>query len=123
MPMIFYSDVYYFYFEDGAQDALGEQPAGSSYLPFSPTYSSSTLSSDPAFISLMKAIGAAIGNAAAHDTGHHLEQLTNIRSNNFQGFPHMDCGLALNPRVNPNRPGPRRTGGSVAWAWLRHRST
>jgi hypothetical protein len=49
-------------------------------------------------------MGTAIGNGAAHEMGHQLEQITSLASNNNMGFPYMDCGLG-NPG-DANRPTP-----------------
>jgi hypothetical protein len=96
-----YSGVYYFYFLENAQIALGqEQPPGQSpnWLDFSPTYPPQDVTR---FVNLLKAIGTAIGNGAAHEMGHQLELITTLKSNNNKGFPFMDCGLGLSH--NPNR--------------------
>jgi len=40
-----------------------------------------------------------IGNGAAHEMGHHLERLQNVKGNGGLGMPYMHCGLsALNTR-------------------------
>lgn len=101
-----YSGVYYYYFMENAQLALGqpENPNGSGWINFSPALTQTTPQAAPDFLSLMSAIGTAIGNAAAHEMGHQLEQITNIKSNNLKGLPYMDCGLG-NPG-DQNRPVP-----------------
>ena len=102
-----YSGVYYYYFMENAQQALGhpEIPAnGAGWIDFSPTLTQTTAPADPSFLNIMIAIGTAIGNAAAHEMGHHLELITNIKSNNYQGLPYMDCGLGM-PH-DRNRPVP-----------------
>jgi hypothetical protein len=87
------SGVYYFYFMENAQIALGQPEipsTGAGWIRYSPSYPPQDVGK---FLSLLRAIGRAIGNAAAHEMGHHLELITNIKSNGNKGFPYMDCGL------------------------------
>jgi hypothetical protein len=78
--------VYYFGLMEGAQEALG-QPNGSGWTDFSPPY--------PPPVNLLQVMGTAIGNAAAHEIGHQLEQITNIQSNIQLGIPGFPLMLAV----------------------------
>jgi hypothetical protein len=103
-----YSDtasvVYYYALMEGAQEALGQPEipsTGAGWLNYSPSYPPQDQIS---FVNLLRAMGTAIGNASAHEIGHHLERITTIKSNGLQGLPFMDCGLG-NPG-DANRPVP-----------------
>jgi hypothetical protein len=84
--------IFYLEMMNGTQLALGYDPTiqgpdcGHSWCNFTPPYPPQA--SDA--LKLMKAIGKAIGNAAAHETGHYLET---ARSFSGSVFPYMDCGL------------------------------
>ncbi len=81
------SKVYYFALMQGAQEALGRpDPDSSQWLIFSPSYP------PPNPSAFFNALGTAIGNTAAHETGHYLETIQNIASNNNAGMPFIDCG-------------------------------
>ena len=97
------SVVHYFALMEGAQQAFGtpELPSsgGGVWIKYLPSYPPAD---EVKFLNMLGAVGTAIGNAAAHEIGHHLESLVNIESNNkvgLRGFPFMDCGLA-NPGGN-----------------------
>lgn len=94
------SKVYYFALMEGSQEALGqpEFSNGVGWILYSPSSPQNTT----AFVNLLKAMGTAMGNSAAHEIGHHLERIDNIKSNNNAGFPYMDCGWG-NPG-DKNRP-------------------
>jgi len=86
------STVYYFALMEGAQEALGRLGGNAepNWVDFSPIYPPQDTA---AFVDLLRAMGRGIGNAAAHEIGHHLELIKTIKSNGFQGLPFMDCGL------------------------------
>jgi hypothetical protein len=99
-PLSGSSNLYYLQFMGDAQAALGS-PVGQypncGQCRFQPTYQTPLApGSLPDFQLLVKTIGKAIGNAAAHETGHLLEV---IHPNGGPGFQYMDCGLA-NPDPN-----------------------
>ncbi|MGC1830933.1 MAG: IPT/TIG domain-containing protein [Candidatus Acidiferrales bacterium] len=82
------SRLYYLAFMGDAQVALGYPEGqgpdcGQSWCDLNPTYPP-----QPQFVT---AIGTAIGNAAAHETGHYLEGVT--LPSGGSAFPYMDCGL------------------------------
>ena len=97
--------VYYFAMMEGAQEALGQPSSQGPPSPTSPcdTKTEIRCTLSPAyppsnaqlsnFQRIVQAIGTAIGNAAAHENGHYLEQ---IRTNGNPGLPVMDCGLNSN---------------------------
>ena len=95
------SKVFYFSVMEGSQEALGRPPSCpdcGGWSDYSPSYPPADTQG---FVNLLKAMGTGIGNAAAHEIGHHLERITNISSNDDTGFPFMDCGLGdIN---DPNR--------------------
>jgi hypothetical protein len=109
------SVVYYFALMEGAQEALG-QPSdpntGSGWINFSPSYPPQ----DPiAFQNMLHALGKGIGNAAAHEMGHHLEDI-GAPSNNI--FPNMDCG-AGNDQGNTAPPVPCENGDNFVYAFYK----
>jgi hypothetical protein len=92
--------LYYLAIMDDAQMALGQPgppPTDSGWVPLAPTYPPNTQQDLQDFQKLIAAIGTAIGNAAAHETGHYLESLNSLHGKMFQ---YLDCGLG-NTQVNP----------------------
>lgn len=82
--------IYYLGMMDDAQTALGYPTGqgtdcGQSWCNFTPAYPPSSSQDNAGFQKLVKAIGGAIGNAAAHEAGHYLQRFT-------PQFPLMDCG-------------------------------
>jgi hypothetical protein len=108
------SAVYYFSSMEGAQEALGspEIPGGAGWINFSPAYPPQDAAK---FADSLRAMGRAIGNAAAHEIGHHLERIRTIESNGNIGLPFMDCGLGN--RNDPNRPVPMDCEGSDSFVY------
>lgn len=47
---------------------------------------------------MLRALGKGIGNAAAHEMGHHLEDVGAAIGN---VFPNMDCGASSDNKKNP----------------------
>jgi len=86
------SNLYYFTFMLGAQDALLNSPNST----FSPPLWPPTAQNNASFLTLMKTIGKGVGNAAAHETGHLLAVIHPPMGSFFHinpGFPYMDCGI------------------------------
>jgi len=67
-----WSWVYYLPIMGNAQTALGTNPPQGSFVYFSPTYPPNSPAVMAEFNTLMTAIGRAIGNVSAHETGHQL---------------------------------------------------
>jgi hypothetical protein len=93
------SKVYYFAFMEGAQVALG-QPAdpttGAGWVNYSPIWPPQDV---PPFVNMLRTLARGIGNAAAHEMGHHLEDYGAVRS--IGVFPNMDCGASRDNKLNP----------------------
>jgi hypothetical protein len=93
------SKVYYFGFMENAQVALGqpENPStGAGWVNYSPGYPTQDIAG---FVRMLRALGTGIGNAAAHEMGHHLEDYGSERS--IGVFPNMDCGTSPSNKLNP----------------------
>jgi len=92
------SKVYYFAFMESAQTALGgpaNLQTGAGWNNYSPTYPPQDTSG---FVSMLTALGTALGNTAAHEMGHHLEDYGAASGN---VFPNMDCGSSPENTLNP----------------------
>lgn len=99
-----HSGVYYFAYMEGAQEAFGRVGAGypePTWVDYTPSYPPADVIT---FANMMKAMAIGIGNGIAHEVGHQYEQVTNIKSNKWQGLPYMDCGLGNTH--DRNRPTP-----------------
>jgi len=93
------SKVYYFGFMEGSQGALGtpENPStGAGWITYSPTYPPQDVTT---FTNMVHALGKAIGNGAAHEMGHHLEDYGSTLP--IGAFPNMDCGASPENNKNP----------------------
>jgi hypothetical protein len=84
------SNLYYLTALTAAQDALNLSPKSGT-----PTWPP-TAQNMSTFLAIMGAIGKGIGNGAAHEIGHHLQQIRPSMGGLFhvnQQFPYMDCGM------------------------------
>ena len=96
------SKVYYFGFMEGAQEALGkpENPStGAGWIKYSPSDPTQDVTT---FTDMVHALGKAIGNGAAHEIGHHLEDYGSTLP--IGAFPNMDCGASPENIKNPGVP-------------------
>ncbi len=85
------SNAYYLAAMDSAQIALRHTQQQAPYWsPLNLSYPPATPEEEQEFRRLMRAIGTGLGNAAAHEIGHHLEIVT---PGGDPGFPYMDCGV------------------------------
>lgn len=93
------SNVYYFTALLNGQTALQTLPGSGFSTP--PTWPP-TAQNVGNYFAMMSAIGKGLGNAAAHEIGHHLHEIHPSKGGFFgflntgEGFPYMDCG-PLNP--------------------------
>jgi hypothetical protein len=96
------SKVYYYGFMEGAQTALGqvEVPStGAGWVNYSPSYPPQDVAG---FVDMLHALGKGIGNTAAHEMGHHLEDYG--ATSGIGVFPNMDCGASQENTLNPGVP-------------------
>ncbi|MBS0537047.1 MAG: hypothetical protein JSR72_23560 [Proteobacteria bacterium] len=86
------SIVYYYGVMEGAEEARGRLGVGTEpyWVNYTPSYPPTDV---PKFVAILQALGAGIGNSAAHEVSHHLELVTNISANQNLGMPFIDCGL------------------------------
>jgi hypothetical protein len=98
-PGTVFGRVYYLELMNNAQVALGYDPSqqgpscGHNWCNFMPAYPLQGSDAQK----LTQAIGTAIGNAAAHETGHYL---AGVQITSGISFPNMDCGLG-DTQANP----------------------
>ena len=102
------SKVYYFGFMEGAQVALG-QPSdpntGAGWTNYSPNFPPQDTAR---FVNMLRAVGKGIGNTAAHEMGHHLEDYGAVHS--IGVFPNMDCGASPDNKLTHVKPNAVWTG-------------